>query len=592
MDEFHKDLQFYPTPIELGRKAWSLFKNKEFVRVLEPSAGQGDLIKAMPYFNSRYSREVPVDACEVDISKHSAIRDTGAKIVGIDFLDMQSCVMYSHIIQNPPFSEGVSHVLKAWDSIYDGEIVSIINAETLRNPYSRERQLLMGLIERYGSVEYVQGAFSGESAKRKTEVEVALVYLRKVSNLNELVADDLIGNLIKEKSNETADMLSHGYDQAQELAVPATAIENIVVMFEAAVQSMRDAVIAEARSNRYASRLGLTMAEILNNAPCKSVESSIEWVKKEITSRYLSLKDKAWANILRSTQVSSKLSSAAQKRIESEFKLIQELEFTIANIRGFLRGLLENQNQIMLDMACDIFDSITKYHTDNLVFYKGWKSNDRQRTCGMRIKTTRFVLPRFEPHSYGLCYGSMRQLNDFDKVFAMLDGRAPNEDGQVLPEFGLEYTFKNYYERLCSGERLISSYFDVRYYPGAQTIHFFARDKNLIEKFNKLVGHHRKWLPPSDVNVSSDFWKQFKNAEKFDKQIRDQINDSVKGTNSSRWDHPLMGVFRNDEAEAGNAMRLIDQAVTTVLERNGISTEFQLEQSHQDMPEQLMLLAA
>ena len=35
------DLQFYPTPKELALRAWSLFKNKHFTRVLEPSAGNG-----------------------------------------------------------------------------------------------------------------------------------------------------------------------------------------------------------------------------------------------------------------------------------------------------------------------------------------------------------------------------------------------------------------------------------------------------------------------------------------------------------------------------------------------------------------------
>ena len=35
--------QFYPTPKALAERAWALFKNRTFTRVLEPSAGDGAL---------------------------------------------------------------------------------------------------------------------------------------------------------------------------------------------------------------------------------------------------------------------------------------------------------------------------------------------------------------------------------------------------------------------------------------------------------------------------------------------------------------------------------------------------------------------
>lgn len=585
------DYQFYPTPLALAVKAWSKFKNKEFVRILEPSAGDGALIKASPSYAKRgYYDILPVDVCEIDFSKHAILRDIpGVSIVGMDFMEFGSGAIYSHILLNPPFSAGVSHVLKAWDILFDGEIVAIINAETVRNPYSRERKLLVSLIEQFGDVEFVKSAFAGEDAERKTEVEIALVSLCKKSNAAEAIVGTLLDDLQVENANLKAERLAQGYEQMQELMIPTTVLENSVMAFNAAVTAMRAAVIAEARASYYSKMLGLTMAmrdsEEDLSAP---VDTSVAWVKTQIAGRYLTLKDQAWAGLLRSSQVTDKLSSKAQKRLESEFARIKELEFTVNNIYGFMTGLVENQGQIQLDMACDIFDLITRYHTDNLCFYKGWKSNDHHRDCGMRIKTTRFVIPSYGGGRFSLSCEAMCKIIDFDKVFAMLDGKQSSE-------VSLEYVFRSQFKNLCAGERISSSYFDVRYYPGAGTLHFFATNKALIDKLNKLVGEHRKWLPPADAKVSETFWQQYEKAEKLDKEMRAAIDDQIKANNKlgiriSSWDHPLKGLFNEDRSE--NSRKAVDDAMTKVLERHGISVDFRLEAPQSDEQGQMLLLAA
>ena len=68
------DLQFYPTPLNLARKAWSKFRNNNFIRVLEPSAGNGDLLLGMPGSSTMYRRSVPIDCCEIDMAKHPYLR--------------------------------------------------------------------------------------------------------------------------------------------------------------------------------------------------------------------------------------------------------------------------------------------------------------------------------------------------------------------------------------------------------------------------------------------------------------------------------------------------------------------------------------
>jgi len=552
------NLQFYPTPLALAKKAWALFKNRTFTRVLEPSAGEGHLAKidlSIEHEGRFYShRRVEVDCIEFDVSKHPLLREKGMEVVGLDFMRFKQGAIYSHIIMNPPFAYGAQHVLHAWDIIYDGEIVAIINAETIRNPYSKEREFLAGLIEKHGSIEFLQEEFT--EAERKTSVEVALVYLRKESRVHEDICGDILDSLKRDKTSE--DDLMDDYREINAVVLPTTFVENQVSAFNAAVLATKEAIFARQRAGYYANALGKTMETIDGGNGLNTVET-IKDISKSMHTEYRELKNRAWTSILRSTEVTSRLSSAAQKRLVSEFELIKCLEFNVPNIYGFLAGLSEKQGDIQLNMACDVFDIITKYHSDNTVFYMGWKSNDNHRTCGMSIKTTRFILPNNTSWNKSLDWDAKQRLGDIDKVFAMLDGKRE-------PEVSLVSVFENQFMELRAGKRISGSYFDVRYY-GIGTIHFFAKEKKLVDRLNRLVGRHRAWLPPEGEKVNEAFWVQFQDSEKFDKELRKEIN--AKAT--SRFNDPFWGLMSKDHHDHEGAVNNVCDAISTVLERRGIS---------------------
>ncbi|WAR46323.1 hypothetical protein [Methylomonas rapida] len=214
---------------------------------------------------------------------------------------------------NPPFSEGAKHVLKAWEILFDGEIVAILNAETVRNPFSKERLLLLRLIEQHGEVEFLQEMFVGEDAERKTPVDVALVWLKKTSTFEQ----DILGNILDDlrQDHREADDLAGEFQLPHELALPNAFIDNAVLMFNAAVEAARQAVVSEARASRYRTMLGKTLGELSGGGISSENESSSDGVKRTLFKRYHDLKNRAWASILRSTQVTSRLSSAAQKRL-------------------------------------------------------------------------------------------------------------------------------------------------------------------------------------------------------------------------------------------------------------------------------------
>jgi hypothetical protein len=209
--------------------------------------------------------------------------------------------------------------------------------------------------------------------------------------------------------------------------------------------------------------------------------------------------------------VTARLSSGAQKRLEAEFTQVCDLEFTAQNIAAFLLGLVQQQGDIQKEMVCDVFDEISKYHHDNRAYYQGWKSNTKHRVNAFRILTTRIILPgrhrNYDSWSLSLEWHDAQRFRDFDKVFAMLDGK--QEDSV----YGITKLFSAEFVHLRAGERLSCEYFDIRFYKRAGTFHIYPRRKDLIDRLNRIVGKHRAWLPVDDTEASPAFWQQYNKAE-------------------------------------------------------------------------------
>ena len=591
------DWQSYPTPEALAVRAWRKFKSPDVERLLDACAGAGALadqwssLHDQGYRGGRGGRHevLPVDVIEVDARHHPTLREKHYNVVGLDFLQFEGGSIYSHVIMNPPFAQGARHALKAWDMLWEGEVVAILNAETLRNPFSAERKRLASLVAAHGSVEYIRDAFAGTDADRATDVEIALVHLSKPAQCTDDWIGPVIASLECDPHEETA------FELPNELALPNTFVANQCLAFRAAVRAMREAVRADAVAGHFAARIGDTMARRQGGAGALAggLASAVPGagVRKALRERYLDLKDRAWASVLRSTDTLAKLSAKVQTQAESQFEQIKTLEFSETNVYGFLLGLVQSQPEMQLDMACDVFDQITKFHTDNTVFYRGWKSNDRHRTCGRRIKTTRFILPRHSTQSYstGLSFDSQRMLSDFDKVFALVDGKA-------TPVVGLLDVFRTHFSSLRAGERVSSSYFDVRYYPGVGTIHFFARDRGLVDRLNRLVGKHRQWLP-CEVPDGSAFWTQYKKAEQLDAEVRAAVR--ARGAQEPgyryRHDDPLRAISNDYDGEDAHAaaQALLGGAIDEVLTRHGLLQAITDQSKPQPQPpSQVLLLEA
>ena len=539
--------QYYPTgahtALKMARKL-----TRPINHICDPSAGKGHILKhfedgfvgvsdehfiefadeitqgdinrrpwGMNAARMRWSASnVEKSAIEIDISHHSSLRELNCKILGYDFLEVQSLATVSTIVMNPPFAQGAEHVLHAWKCLYDGEIVAIINAQSIKNPCSPAKRLLVDIIDKYGSVEFHTDEFV-DDVERRTEVEIALIHLDKApEEINAL--SDFIESLNKGDSLGSVEQVNP--ETLQALAIPTNFIENTYYNFKAAVSAARVLAEASAIAERASDNLGISLQEMQakgvgSNFRKAKVIGARETARKIFAKEYKDIKRKAWGQIIRSAAINDKLSNQAKRKVEAQAETIYELDFTIANVHGFIAGILESLGDVYSQMVLDVFDNIMGRSNENIMFYRSWKSNERHKNLGMRIKRTRFILPGFKTWSSGaLQYESESVLSDIDKICGFLDGKTGPIDGLVN-------AFKK--NRVEFGTRYSTQYFDFRMYMSG-TIHFFPRDVEVVERLNRFVGRARQWLPPDLNEASADFITQYDQAEKMQKDYSDAFN--------------------------------------------------------------------
>jgi len=467
---------FYPTPKNLSLKMVSKIDNHFNDNILEPSAGKGDLIDAIQSkFNTSYGYKKSVDCIEYDDNLQLILSSKDrCNLIDSDFLTYTPSKQYDTIIMNPPFSNGVKHVLKAWEIIYHGDVIALLNAETIKNPHSKERQLLCEIIKEFGDIEYIQDAF--KSAERKTGVEVALIHLRKRNDIQK----DYFDGLTMAKNESEPEF------QGSDIAIPTSQIENSVKAYNKAIEIKKQAIIKDQEAEYFASM-------IKKQDSYKSGKEHTVEVKKSFNEYVEKLRESAWMSVMYMADFKRHMTERVQKEIDTQIEVVKKLEFTESNIQKFLSRLISNQSEIANQCVLDVFDMFTKYHKENRVHIEGWKSND------IFFVGRRVVLPGCRDYyAYGgklkVKWDFKRKLEDIDRVVKLIMGKAEKTLVQAVEE----------HDDL-TGVKAESSYFSARFYKKG-TMHLYFENKHLLDNLNLIVGRQRGWLPQAKEQVPKEFW--------------------------------------------------------------------------------------
>jgi Domain of unknown function (DUF4942) len=514
MNETALDPQFYPTPPALARRMWNTF-DPRFAggRLLEPSAGDGALLKARWRDDApeedrfRYRKMSDIDVIEIDEARR-ALLDERFNVVGSDFLNFAALEKYGRILMNPPFNAGAEHVLHAWDGLVEGQIVAIVNAETLRNPFCAQRKRLARLVRQYGHVEYIAEGFI--DAQRETAVEVALISLIKLNGRDSQL-DSVKHWLITSQDD----------DEAQYDAPPLTGtevanlnryVEEQVETFQSTINLIKKMASLDALRRQMLARLGQSFtAKYGGDKQEERYGKRIAAMDQSIAEQIADARERAWLAVMDSTGVDRIASFTMKEKIHASIAEFVKVPFTVDKVNAFLESVLQSAPAMLSSVLDAGFDAFSRYSSQNCVCYRGWRSNDKHRAFGMKLKSTRFIIANVSPYHR---YDKQRDLGEFLRAMRYLD------DGTLTPlgASGLGDVRRCEEAFSSPGERIEGEYADFRYFRGTQTLHIFPRRKDLVEKLNLDVARRRQWLPPTDA--MGHCWRAaFDAAERTEKDI-------------------------------------------------------------------------
>jgi phospholipid N-methyltransferase len=160
-----KEFQFFATPEPLAKKLVSMAEIENHHSILEPSAGQGALVKAvnklLPTKTVHCYELMPVN--QTFLKKIET-----AELIGEDFLNPDNSNIdqqrvFDRIIANPPFSKNqdIDHIRKMYDRLKPGgRLVTISSKHWQYSSNKKETEFKQWLSEVDASIEEIEaGAF-------------------------------------------------------------------------------------------------------------------------------------------------------------------------------------------------------------------------------------------------------------------------------------------------------------------------------------------------------------------------------------------------------------------------------------------------
>lgn len=490
MFTYNKD--FYPTPANLIRQMISAIKINETSTILEPSAGKGDIVDALQeriklhQYSFRGSKEIDIDTIEIDPNLRHILKGKGYKVVHDDFLSYETYKRYDIIIMNPPFSEGDKHLLKALEMQQNGgEVICLLNAETLKNPCTVTRKDLIRKLEDHNAtIDYITGAFL--DAERQTPVEVALI---KVNISQAERKSTIFENLKQEESYQEQQINQNQVTFANLFQRLVAQYQNEVkagVKFINEYAGLKPHILQSLKETNYHKEYPIIKLEI------EGYKS--DHPKNQINAYVKAVRYKYWEYLFSRDEFNSLLTSNLRQEYYERIKDLQNYDFSLYNIAQIQAEIALNMTRSVEATIINLFDEFSHKHhwqdetSKNIHYYNGWKTNK-----SWKIKK-KVIIPmygafnnwngRFECSNYRV----LEKLQDIEKVFNYLDQCNTEE---INLKSVLESAQRNSQTR-----KIETKYFYLTFYKKG-TMHIEFKNLELLEKFNIFGSQRKGWLPPS-----------------------------------------------------------------------------------------------
>lgn len=497
------EAQFYPTPSVLVGKMLSKVNWENVGSILEPSAGKGDIIESLNSMKEKYQYEYStwgrkgsskklivhfhgnvtdcVDTIELDPNLRYVLKGKGYRVVWDDFLTFASPKRYDLILMNPPFAYGAEHLMKAIQVMeYGGQIVCLLNAETIRNQYTDVRKALNRKLMTLGaSIEFVKGAF--RHSERSSDVEVAVVYL----NIPRKESKSFIWEKLQKAKPCSEDRVEAGPIVAGDWK------EQLLTGYE------MEARAGLALLDEYkALKPYIMTGDGAYDLPL--IELKVNGNDNDMNNRFLrELRIKYWKMLLDRRELTEKMTASLSDKYHSRISEMDVYDFNIYNIETLLSELYGELIKGLEDSLDELFETLSSkhcWHMDcgaNVHYYNGWAHNKAEK-----INTEKVILPINGYGSYGYrtdeleSYEICRKIDDIEKCLSYL------LKGQPVSVRSSSEAVK---AATMAGTKTVSfTFFDATFYKkGTCHIKWHEDARILVDRLNIYCGKKHNWLPPS-----------------------------------------------------------------------------------------------
>lgn len=491
------EAEFYPTPSHIAGYMIRRIDWKNVRSVLEPSAGSGSLCDALRSFgkslrSSRFSDSAKgqgIFCIERDTNLSAILKGKGYRVISDDFLEFTTFQHFDVILMNPPFSNGDTHLLRAilMQERCGGQICCLLNAETIRNPYTNSRKVLaQKLAQHCAKVEFISDAF--KHAERPSSVEIALVSM----NIQAPPMDSFILSGL-----ESARTPYDGTDPG----VPTDIVSSD--WMEALVADyLKEAQIGESLIREYMALKPYIMESATNYANANITlrigrDHEIDNFPNGMSEYLLKLREKYWSILLHRPELTSLMTSTMQDAYYNQISVFVDYDFSVKNIKKILREIGHHLQIGVEESIMTLFDTMSAKHSwypecsKNIHYYNGWKSN-----LAHRVNEKKVIIP-----VNGCCQDPRFYMGKLDeyRVFAVISdlerALAYLERGDKILRTDVSNAIRMANSAMKTTVNF--TYFSATFYKkGTCHIKFYEETKPLIDRLNIFGAQNRGWLPP------------------------------------------------------------------------------------------------
>lgn len=483
---------FYPTPDNLIDKMLRDVDFKYINNILEPSAGSGSILNYITEKLNHYpynNKVMDIDCIEIDNNLQSILKGKGYRVVHDNFLTFNTYKHYSLIVANFPFSEGDKHLLKAIElcqNSHNSKIVCLLNAETIKNPFSNNRKILINKLEELNaSIEFIPDAFI--TAERKTGVEIALIKINitKETKLN----DSFIYNQLKQEENLHN---SNQYQHNSSDIINGDFLSGLVEQCDFEIKAgLR--LISEYNS---LSKLILTSFKKDNPYNSSILELKLHYNdnNSNLENGYIKqVRAKYWEALFKSDQFIGACTNNLRQKYFDKINELKNYDFSLFNIYTIKIELNKEMIKGVEETILALFDELSYQHSydnefsKNIHYFNGWVTN-KSWIINNRVITRLNCYNWYNKNEVDFDYKAKEKLSDIEKCLNYLsNGLAPEIDLNTV----LENANKNQVSK-----KIETKYFYIDCYKKG-TIHLTFKDMELLSKFNIFGSQRKGWLPPS-----------------------------------------------------------------------------------------------